>query len=132
MLEANRMMLENRKEPPQILGEVDDLSLVTPTVHIEQGARVVNSTIRGPAVIGQDAIVENAYVGPFTSLGPKVRLINAEIENSIVCKDAVIANVSERLDGCLLGRGVSIMSVTSKPKSHSFVLGDNSSVVFSR
>ena len=132
MLEANRMMLENRKETPKILGDVDELSLVTPTVHIEQGARVINSTIRGPAVIGRDAIIENAYVGPFTSLGPKVRLIDAEIENSIVCENAEIINVSDRLDGCLLGSGVSIVSVNRKPKSYSFVLGDNSSVVFSR
>ncbi len=132
MLEANRMMLENRKASPQILGEVDQLSLVTPTVQIEEGARVINSTIRGPAVIGRDAIIENAYIGPFTSLGANVRVMDAEIENSIVCEGAEIVNVSDRLDGCLLGRGVSILSALRKPKSHSFVLGDNSSVVFFR
>jgi len=132
MLEANRMILENRDVSPEILGEVDKNSLVTPTVQIEEGARIINSTIRGPAVIGRNTIVENAYVGPFTSLGPNVRLVNAEIENSIVCEYAQIINMSERLDGCLLGRGVSIMSVDRKPKSHSFVLGDNSSIVFSK
>lgn len=132
MLEANRMILDNRKESPTVLGSVDESSTITSTVQIEEGAQIINSTIRGPAVIGRGTLVENAYVGPFTSLGANVRLIDAEIENSIVCDDAEIVNVPERLDKCLLGRGVSIVSVTRKPKSNSFVLGDNSSVVFSR
>ncbi|MAA79121.1 MAG: glucose-1-phosphate thymidylyltransferase, partial [Deltaproteobacteria bacterium] len=132
MLEANRMILENRNTPPQVLGHVDTESLITPTVQIESGARVVNSIIRGPAIIGRDAVVEDSYVGPFTSLGANVRLVNAEIENSIVCDDAVIMNIADRLDGCLLGRGASIVSESKRPTSHSFVLGDNSSVVFSR
>ena len=54
------------------------------------------------------------------------------LENSIVCDDALIQDVPERLDGCLLGRGVSIVSISRKPTSNSFVLGDNSSIILSR
>lgn len=132
MLEANRIMLEELTVTQHVKGEIDKLSTLTPTVHLEEGAKVVNSVIRGPAIIGSGTVIENAYIGPYTSIGSNVRIVDAEIENSILWDETTIANVNGRLDGCLLGRGVSITSITRKPKSASFVLGDNSSVVLSR
>ena len=32
-------------------------------VVVEKGAKVINSTIRGPAVIGRNTIIQNSYVG---------------------------------------------------------------------
>lgn len=132
MLEANRIVLANRRQNISVQGEVDELSSITPSVEVESGAQIRNSIVRGPAIIGRGAIVEDSYIGPFTSIGANVVVRNAEIENSIVCDDALIQDVSERLDGCLLGRGVSIVSVSRKPTSNSFVLGDNSSIILSR
>lgn len=132
MLEANRIVLGNRKHDAEILGEVDEHSSITPSVDVQEGAQIRNSIVRGPAIIGRNAVIEDAYIGPFTSIGANVKICNAEVENSIVCDDAVIRDVQGRLDGCLLGRGVSIISVARKPTSSSFVLGDNSSIVLSR
>ena len=132
MLEANRIVLGNRKHDVEILGDVDEQSSITPSVDVQPGAQIRNSIVRGPAIIGRNAVIEDAYIGPFTSIGANVEIRNAEIENSIVCDDAVIRDLQGRLDGCLLGRGVSIVSVSRKPTSSSFVLGDNSSIVLSR
>ena len=125
MLEANRIVLGSRRQNIGVQGDVDDLSSITPSVEVEVGAVIRNSIVRGPAIIGRGAILEDSYIGPFTSIGANVEIRNAEIENSIVCDDALIQDVPERLDGCLLGRGVSIVSVGRKPTSNSFVLGDN-------
>ena len=38
-------------------------------VVVEAGARIVQSTVRGPAIIGRGATIEHAYIGPFTSVG---------------------------------------------------------------
>lgn len=132
MLEANRIMLEQITVHSKRLGTVDATSTISPSVQIEAGAQVINSIIRGPAIIGANSIIENAYIGPFTSIGESVQIRDAEIENSILWDDTKIINISGRLDGCLLGRGVSITSMQRKPTSSSFVLGDNSSIILSR
>ncbi len=132
MLEANRIMLDSRKKPVQILGTVDEDSVVTGPVDIAKGATIRNSIIRGPAIIGSDCIIENAYIGPFSSIGNSVSIIGSQIENSIVCENTEITNVPDRLDSCLIGCGVTITSSARKPTSSSFVLGDNSSIVLSR
>ena len=99
MLEANRIMLEELTVTQHVKGEIDELSTLTPTVHLEEGAKVVNSVIRGPAIIGSGTVIENAYIGPYTSIGSNVRIVDAEIENSILWDETTIANVNGRLDG---------------------------------
>ena len=36
---------------------------------VEKGARLENCKVRGPAVIGRDTVVKDAYIGPYTSIG---------------------------------------------------------------
>jgi glucose-1-phosphate thymidylyltransferase len=126
MLEANRIMLEGLSG--KIDGEVCPKSSVSPTVQIGTGSRVVNATIRGPAIIGCNVEITNAYVGPFTSIGDHVSISGSEIENSIVMESVRISDVEPRLDSCLLGKGVVIRPGDRRPRSVSLVLGDNSSV----
>ena len=40
--------------------------------------------IRGPAIIGAGAEIRDAFVGPYTSIGPGCVIDRCEIENSIV------------------------------------------------
>src|SRR6266849_1258432 len=69
MLEANRIILDTLL--PRTDGTVVDSEIVGRVV-IEAGARVIKSTVRGPAIIGRDAVIESAYVGPFTSIGDRI------------------------------------------------------------
>ena len=66
LLEANRIVLDTLT--PRMDGVVEDSEL-TGRVVIEPEARVVRSVVRGPAIIGRAAVIENAYVGPFTAVG---------------------------------------------------------------
>jgi glucose-1-phosphate thymidylyltransferase len=124
MLEANRLILETMAHA--IDGEIQD-SEVDDTVSVGEGARVVSSCIRGPAIIGPGCVIEHAYVGPFTSIAAGVTLRNAEIEYSIVMDDCRIEDAG-RITGSLIGRGVNVTRAARKPASLGLVLGDNSSV----
>ena len=66
MLEANRIVLEDIET--LVEGEVDQQSVIHGRVRIGEGSTVTGSTIRGPAVIGRNCRVVDAYVGPFTSI----------------------------------------------------------------
>jgi len=82
MLEANRIVLDGLLR--KIDGEVDAASSIHGKVRIGKGSRVVNSVIRGPAIIGDNCVIENAYVGPFTSIYYNCVVRGSEIEHSIV------------------------------------------------
>jgi glucose-1-phosphate thymidylyltransferase len=125
MLEANRIILDTLL--PRTDGTVVDSEVVGRVV-IEAGARVVNSTVRGPAIIGRDAVIENAYVGPFSSIGDRVVLRASEVEHSILLEGARVTDVGGRIESSLIGRNVSIYRTASKPRSFNFMLGDRSEV----
>lgn len=126
VLEANRFILEAIET--SIEGCVDAASDTTGRVIVAAGARVMNSTLRGPAAIDRDAVVIGAYVGPFTSIGPGVSIVNAEIEHSVVMAGATIRDVPYRIDHSLIGRDAVITHAAARPRAMRLVLGDRSAV----
>lgn len=123
MLEANRVVLSDIVA--DIRGDVDDASTLTGEVIVESGARVVHSTIRGPAIIGKDAILEDVFVGPFTAIGERVALEKCEIEHSIVLEDSSIRNIAMRISDSLIGREVVIERSDHRPKVLRLMIGDH-------
>lgn len=126
ILEANRMLLDRLET--RLEGEVDAASSVSFKVVLEKGSKVVGSTIRGPAIIGEGAQIVRSFVGPFTSVGPRVRVEGSEIQNSIVMEGSSIINISESVTDSLIGRNVEIASSPSRPRAHRFMIGDYSKV----
>ena len=126
MLEANRMVLSSLAR--RVEGTVDAASAVEGNVVVEAGARVEASVLRGPLVIGAGTIVRSSYVGPFTSIGPKCRIEDSEIEHSIVLEASTISGVGSRIESSLLGRNVHIARGDGRPKAYKFMVGDNSEI----
>lgn len=126
LLEANRLVLDNISQ--NLSGEVDAASSIAGKVILEEGARVVNSVVRGPAIIGRNALIENSYIGPFTSIGDGTVIQNAEVEYSIILRDCRISNVRIRIEGSILGNDVEVVDAGGKPHVHRFMIGDQSRV----
>src|SRR6202022_1569487 len=66
MLDANRLILETLDASN--CGSVDERSQIVGRVVIDSGAQVIESVIRGPAIIGARARIEHAFIGPFTAI----------------------------------------------------------------
>jgi glucose-1-phosphate thymidylyltransferase len=128
LLEANRFALDHLLDGigPVIRGSVDDQSDVQGKVVIEAGARVLASQVRGPAIIGKDAVIERSYVGPFTALGDRCVIRNSELEYSILFEDTQILDADVRIERSLLGREVVIRRADSRPRTQKFILADQS------
>ena len=124
MLEANGLVLEELT--PHLEGYVDGSSEVDGRVTIEKGAEVINSVIRGPAIIGEDTRIVNAYVGPFTSIYHHAVVENAEISRSIVLEYSQIRDLDQRVEDSLIGRHVIIQRSPIRPRAYKFTLGDHS------
>jgi glucose-1-phosphate thymidylyltransferase len=125
ILDANRLLLLERKRSLQ--GEIEESEIVGDVV-VEPGAVVRRSTVFGPALISSGALVIDAYVGPFTTLGSGVRVQRAEIEYAVVGEGTTVRDVGARIQGSLIGEDVVVAGVSARPSAHRLVVGDKSRI----
>jgi glucose-1-phosphate thymidylyltransferase len=125
MLEANRLILDDLME--QVEGELID-SRVEGRVLIAEGARLERATVRGPAIVGRNSRITDAYIGPYTAIGDDVTIEKAELEHSIVLSGSSISDLEYRIEASLIGKNVRIGRGPALPKAYRFVVGDNADV----
>ncbi len=125
MLEANRLILDELEERND--GELIDCQ-VEGRVVIEAGARLERATVRGPAIIGRDSRVTDAYIGPYTAVGDEVTIEQAELEHSIVMPGSSIRDLEGRIEASLIGKDVRIGRGPKMPRAYRFVVGDSSEI----
>ncbi len=123
LLHCNRLILETLE--PRCDGKIDERSRVDGRVVVEKGAVLVNSTVRGPAIIGEGTRLVDAYVGPFTSIAADCEIIDSEIEHSVVLEQCRIIGV-HRIQDSLLGREVEVIRSGLRPRATRLMLGDHS------
>ena len=127
ILEANHLVLDELE--PYNKGTLDDGAIIRGKVAIGDGTTIhKGSIVKGPAVIGRNCeIGPGTYIGPYTSIGDNSRIINGEIEYSVIMDDAII-ECDKKIVDSLVGKGVKIFERNKLPKGHKFVIGDNSEV----
>ena len=96
-------------------------------VVIEEGAMLINSTVRGPAIVGRDTVVRDSYIGPYTSVYFGCEIVNTEIEHSVVLEQSRIEGVP-RMQDSLIGKQVVVTRSEARPKATRLMLGDHSVV----
>ena len=126
MLEANRIVLDGLAR--NIEGDVDSASEIIGKVHVQRGAKIFASVVRGPAIIGENTIVRDAYIGPFTSIYHDCLIEGSEIEHSIILEGSTVEKVGVRIEDSLIGKNVKVGRSDKKPLAYRFMLGDNSEV----
>ena len=127
LLEANRLLLSSLKT--HIAGDIGkNVSLQGPVV-LGNGTIVDGrSLIRGPVIVGENCVIRDSYIGPFTSVGNRVELYNAEVEQSLVFDDADI-HVPSRIVDSIIGANATIIPAHSTlPSGHKLLIGSNSLV----
>ena len=125
LLHCNRLVLDTLER--RVEGSCDEQSRVEGRVVLEPGAQLVNSVVRGPAIIGARTRLVDTYVGPYTSIDVDCELIDAEIEHSVVLAQSRIEGV-HRIHDSLLGREVEVTRSSVRPQATRLMLGDHSRV----
>lgn len=130
LLEANRVVLDDwiqRRVAPD--ADVQESQIVG-RVEVRKGARVVRSVIRGPVVIGEGAVVEDAFVGPFTSVGARARIQRSSVEHSVILDEAVVEGV-EHLEDSLIGHRSRVRRTDGQVrKALRLLIGDDAEIQF--
>lgn len=127
LLAANRVVLEMLKHDVSA-GDVDDRSTLHGRVVLQPGCKIVNSVISGPAIIGERTVIENSYVGPFTSIDHDCHIVESEIASSVVLENTTIRHLGHRIEHSLIGRDVQLAGDDRKPRGYQLILGDHSRV----
>ncbi len=125
LLEGNRLILETLDQ--RVDGSVDAESKIEGRVVVCEGADVVASTIRGPAIIGAGTRIEHSFVGPFTSIAERCHVLRSEIEHSVILGDSRIVDIP-RVEDSLIGKQVVVTRSARRPRANRFMLGDHSQV----
>ncbi|MGA9377891.1 MAG: glucose-1-phosphate thymidylyltransferase [Phormidium sp.] len=128
LLEANRIILDTTCLTQSVLGEVDEKSQVIGRVQIGTGTKLINCTVRGPVVIGNDCHLENCFVGPYSSIGNNVKLIDVEIDHSVILQGAKVVEIHQRIVDSVIGQRVQLISAPQRPKALRFMIGDDSQI----
>jgi glucose-1-phosphate thymidylyltransferase len=127
LLEGNRLVLETIE--PRTSGRVDAQSRVDGRVVIEEGAELIDSTVRGPAIIGARTKLVRSYVGPYTSISADCEITDAEVEHSVILEESRIVGIS-RIQDSLIGKAVEVTRSQIRPAATRLMLGDHSRIDF--
>lgn len=127
LLTANTVVLDEWVQR-KIDGEIDGRSQVTGRVQLGAGSRVVNSTVRGPVVIGENVLIENSFVGPFTSIGAGCRIVSSVLEHCVLLENSRIEHV-DRIEDSLIGKNSAVVKEQKKHQAYRLSIGDDSEVL---
>ncbi|MCS7209966.1 MAG: glucose-1-phosphate thymidylyltransferase [Fimbriimonadales bacterium] len=125
LLEANRLVLEDLQ--PCQRGALEETQLHG-RVAIGEGSILRRCVVRGPVIIGAQCLLEDCYIGSFTAIGDGVRLINCEVEYSIILEGSCVERVETRIEGSLLGKHAVVRGGAKRPRTLRLMLGDSSSI----
>jgi len=125
ILQVNSIILDERIKR-EIKGETIN-SRIDGRVTIGEGSKIINSTVRGPCIIGRNCAIEDSYIGPYTSIGDNARIIKSSIEFSIVLEKVTIEGI-DRLEESLIGENAKLIKA-SKRNAIKLHIGDYSEVI---
>ncbi len=127
LLEANRVVLDEWVKR-EIQGVVDADSRVMGRVVLEEGAKVIRSEVRGPATIATRTLIEDAFIGPYTSIGPGCTIKNSALEHCVVL-DGVRLEGAGRLEDSILGRSAVVRRLSGNHHALRLMIGDDAEVL---
>ena len=125
MLEANSHVLEELSPYIADSAAIDSDSIIDSRVTVQDGARIVNSTVRGPSILGKGTVIENSFIGPFTSIYHHCEIRNCQIERSIILENSRVIDIDQTLRDSLIGRNATVKRSDGLPSGIKMNLGDH-------
>ena len=126
LLQANRIILDEYLQG-SVRGEADSRSQLIGRVEISEGAKIENSTLRGPLAIAANSRILNSIIGPFTSIGADALIEDSSIEYSIILDNSHIRGI-QHLKESLIGRNVEVIRRTPESGAVRLFIGDDAKV----
>lgn len=126
-LEANQYLLDINSNG-EVKSKVGKDSSVQGRVGIGRRCRIINSTIRGPVIIGDGVSIKDSFIGPYTSVSDDCLIEASKVENSVLMNGVKIMNVKPPIDNSLIGSFAEISDVNGHSDCLELFVGEKSQV----
>jgi len=93
-----------------------------------QYAGVMRSEIAGAVSIGAGTVVEDVFIGPYTSIGRDCVIRNSVLEHCVVLDNVQLEGI-DRLEDTILGSNAIVCRVVGNHHALRLMIGDNSEVL---
>lgn len=127
LLEANRVVLDEWLQR-DIRTQLHEGSRIVGRVVLGEGARVERSEVRGPAIVGSGTLIQDAFIGPFTSIGRDCIIRKTALEHSVILDGARVEEVG-RIEDSVLGQNTIVRSLNGNHTSTRLLIGDDAEVL---
>ncbi len=127
LLEANRIILDTNLSSKNE-AQIDQNTQIIGRVKIGKNTTIINSTIRGPVIIGQNCQLENCFIGPYSSIADNVILSEIDLEHSVLLDSAQMIGIEQRIVDSVIGQRAKLNLAPKRPKALSFMIGDDSQI----
>ncbi|HEX9144584.1 MAG TPA: glucose-1-phosphate thymidylyltransferase [Candidatus Binatia bacterium] len=124
LLAANTVVLDQWLKA-DIQGKVDSTSQIAGRVKVGRGSKIINSKIRGPVIVGEEVVIEDSFVGPYSSIGNGAQIMQSVVEHCVLLENCQITGI-DRLEDSVLGKNVKISTNQRPHKAFRLLLGDHS------
>lgn len=128
-METNQYMVDFLVKTNEIGSEYGSDVSIENRVHIGRGCIIERTHVRGPVIIGDNVIIRDSFVGPFTVVSDGCQIEGAHIENSEIMEKVIIQKFPEHIDSSLIGPESELINSEKQTKSISFFIGAKSKII---
>jgi glucose-1-phosphate thymidylyltransferase len=76
-------------------------------------------------VIGNNCHLENCFIGPYSSIGDGVKLVDVDVEHSVILQDATVVGIHQRIVDSVIGQRVQLRAASQRPRAVRLMVGDD-------
>ena len=130
LLAGNRTVLDALPDAA-LAAELREANELHGRIHIGLGVFISGCVVHGPVAIAARAVLEDSFIGPYTSIGSGAVLSGAEIDNAMVLDGAEIRHPGQRIVASIIGERARVTRRLELPQGMHLRLGPDSQVTFS-
>ena len=125
------LLLGNQKVMKKIILDLKNQNIQFPygsEIIVGENSKIIDSVIEGPAIIGENCLLQNSIIEKNTSIQSNSIVINSKLQNSILMSNVKIKNLNLISDS-IIGDHCNIESKKSHKAISKLILGNNSSKI---
>ena len=129
ILDASKKILENKKS--YFYGEKTGDVILIGSVLVGKNTKILgNSQIKGPIIIGENCIIDDAQIGPNVSIGNNTKVKKCHIKNSIIMENCNLQS-SVHLNNSIIPHNSEI-KINDNKEEVTLILGEGTKIFLSQ